>query len=444
MLTGLLLFLALIVFGTYSENLMDYGGAMGASRLAPVSPRPDITPRPNATKPPSAIAENGITMRMAVAGDIVAHTGLNAEALRSDGSYDFTDVFSGAIPYLRAADFALADLETTFAGGEVFTGHPDFKSPDGLAESLSRFGIDMLVTANNHAMDAMRDGMIRTLNTIEREGMLHAGTYRTQSERNASQGVRVVNVNNIKLAFVSLTYGLNGRSIIGSPYITNLYASDYTDLSEKIDYKFVQDYMKAARDTESDLIVVTVHWGEEYEREPNEIQLELADLFFAEGADIILGGHTHVPQPIELRDIIDNEGNEKKGLVLFSLGNFVSTQNDPYTELTAIVNIDIEKNLDTGETYILDFDYVPMYMVDLEDHGITNAAWRHRLWDLHAAIDSYKNGDNLGVITPQFYETLQRCLLNLQTVLGPEYDYRAKLAAASSSSDPVITPLVLE
>lgn len=390
--------------------------------IAPVEgERPVATQPPAIETPGSSVTEwddgaNISSMRLAVAGDIVAHSGLNQEALQDDGSYDYTTLLGGALGYLQSADYSVACIETTFPETAEYTGYPMFKSPEGMAKSLADAGIDMLSTASNHCMDSYQGGLKRTLDVLDQNGIDHVGTYRTQEERDENNGIRVVEVNGIKIAFLAFTYGTNGLPVTGFEYAVNIFYNDYlTNLSD-INYDLLKTDMAAARALDADVIAVWMHWGQEYQTKPDAVQSELADLLFAEGADLILGGHTHVPEPMELREVTDNEGNVKTGFICYSLGNFISCQNDEYTNLTAIVNIDIEKNQDTGETVIRNVTYAPMFMVDLSDYGIS-ADWRYRLWDLNSAIQAYEGGNDMGVVNDSLYDAMIKAKEDTKSIL---------------------------
>ncbi len=385
--------------------------------------RPDEQPTPE-TPSPTPSGET-VRARLAVAGDIVPHDGLNAEARRADGSYDYKDVFRGAAAYIEDADYAVATLETTFAGTAEYTGYPLFKSPDGLAVSLKNLGFDLINTGSKHCMDSFKGGLVRTLDVLDENGIAHVGTYRTQEERDASNGIAFAEINGIKIAFLSFTYGTNGIPVDEFPYVTNVFYKDYMTTLREIDYERIDADMAAARESGADVIAVFMHWGAEYQTTPNRDQYALADHLFEQGADLILGGHTHVPEPMELRKVTDLNGREKTGYICFCLGNLVSCQVDLYTNLTAVVNIDLEKDLGSGETVIKNVKYVPLFMMNLYDYGITDAGWRYRLLDLRAASDAYKNGSS-DYMTEPMYRSMQEGLENLRSIMGAEFDVRGE------------------
>ena len=387
------------------------------------TPPPLVTPVPAPTPTPRQRAENAAVMTLGVVGDLVMHSGLNQEAMGPDG-YAYGKIFGNLAPYFQEVDFAVATMETTLSAGPEYSGYPEFKTPDALASYLRDAGFDLINTATDHAMDSYKGGAERTISVLENAGLQHVGTYRSAAERNEQNGVVLAEVNGIKIAFLAYTLGTNGIPIDGFDHITNVFFTDYLTKQSEIDYDKIQADMEAANALEPDIIVTFMHWGNEYHTEPVAYQKELADFLFDEGADIIIGGHPHVPEPMEFRSVTDKYGREKTRLVAYSLGNFISCQEAPYSNLTATLRIEIEKNLDTGEAYLTDIKYAPLFMVDLlrEEYGVPEQDWRYRLWDLHAAIASYEADGYDGYITPGLYEALTDGLDAIHAILGPGYD----------------------
>ena len=360
-------------------------------------------------------------IRLAWAGDILCHGGLNKEAFDGE-TYDYTTVMTGSARYIENADLAVCTLETTFPNVTEYTGSPMFKSPKGLAASMRALGFDLVSTASEHCMDSMRAGIAETLGVLEENGLDHVGTYRSQEERDENHGVTVEMVNGIRIAFLSYTYGTNGLSVDEFDYAVNLFYKDYLTTQSDINYSQIESDLSYARSLEPDLIVVLMHWGYEYSTTPTDYQRVLTKYLFEQGADLVLGGHVHAPQPMEVRRVTGPDGREKTGYVCYCLGNYISCQNDPYTNLTAVVELTLEKNLLNGDTYLKNVCYVPMFMVDLDDYGVEDADWRYRLWDLHAAIDAYENGNDLGVINTRLYNAMLQGLEDIHDIFGAEYD----------------------
>lgn len=423
-LAGLVVVLGLVVWGNYDLYKQELAAIEAEKNPVEEWQPPEITPSVDVSDEPiveTPAPVNTTEMTLAYCGDLVCHSGLNSEA-KTDWGYDYTTLMGGAAGYVAASDFAVCCLETTFPETTDYTGYPMFKSPRDLAGSLKTLGFDLISTASNHCMDSYQAGLNATLDVLDENGLDHVGTYRSQEERDANNGIVVKDINGISVAFLAFTYGTNGVPVTGFEYAVNIFYNDYLTTLSDINYDILEQDMAAARALETDLIVVFMHWGYEYYTEPVAYQYELADFMFEQGADIILGGHVHVPEPMETRTVTDIDGNVKTGYICYCLGNFVSCQNDRYTNLTAVVNINVEKDLDTGRTYIKNVNYAPMFMVDLEDYGIYDAGWRYKLWDLHAAINAYESGDNLGVINTELYNALLQGLEDIHSIFGAEFD----------------------
>ena len=291
---------------------------------------------------------------LAAIGDIMVH-GAQLKAARDDenNDYHFEPVFSQVKDLLMASDITIGNLETTLPGKEtLYSGYPQFGAPDALAHALRGAGIDILVTANNHACDKGAQGVVRTIKVLDELGLLHVGTYQNQAAYESNR-ILIVEFNHIKLAVLNYTYGLNDMPI---PQGT---------VMGLIDRQRIADDLALARTRQPDFIIVFIHWGTEYERTPNEFQTSLAAFLFSEGADIILGSHPHVLQPYALRSFTDKYGETKTRLVMYSLGNFVSNQRERYRDGGIIFNVTLEKRYapNNGATlHITEVRYIPTWV----------------------------------------------------------------------------------
>lgn len=387
----------------------------GAEAPTP-TPEPTPTPTPEPTPEPTPSV-----VKLTLAGDLVMHTPLHDEALQPDGSYDYAPIFEDVAHYVEEADYALCCFEGAFTGDGKWTGYPLFHVPDDLAYSLKEVGFDLINMASNHAMDAWHEGIIRTLDVLDDAGLDHVGAYRTQEERDEDNGIVVKEINGVSIAFLNFTYGTNGIPVDDTPYGLNVYTTDYMTYCSKVDYDMLDADMAAARALETDIIAVSVHWGGEYVTGATQYQRDLADYFFAQGADLVIGGHPHVPEPMELRTVTDEAGNERTGFLCYCLGNLLSCQTRRYTDLTCMVQLELTKDPATGETEISSCEYIPMIMLNIGDFGISRqtAGWGRRLWDIRAAIADYESGDDRGgIITPYMYSTLQTALEDCESIFG--------------------------
>ena len=143
-----------------------------------------------------------------------------------------------------------------------------------------------------------------------------------------------------------------------------------------------------AKEGNPDVILVSMHWGIEYQRAPNDEQKDLADFLFQNGVDIILGSHPHVLQPFEKREITLEDGTKKDGFVIYSLGNFMAAQNQANTRNSIILNLGITKHGDTGKISIDDISYIPIYMYSYPTYK------NYKVLDIRKTLDTYDKGES--------------------------------------------------
>jgi poly-gamma-glutamate capsule biosynthesis protein CapA/YwtB (metallophosphatase superfamily) len=265
----------------------------------------------------------------------------------ASGSYDFHPILAPVAPYLKAADYTMANLETPLAGADLgYSGYPAFNSPASYATALKDFGVDFMGTANNHSLDKGWTGIYRTLDFLDGLGAAHAGTARSSEEQ---QQPFLVTVKGVRLAIIDYTYGTNGIPLpSGRPYAVN-----YLDGDDMI------AEAKKARGLGAELVIAFVHWGNEYERVPDSTQRNLATRLLNNGVDAIIGSHPHVVQPVAR--VSGTVGGKSRDLyVAYSLGNFSSNQRDRYTDSGIILYLDIVK--DDAGARVTGARYLPVYV----------------------------------------------------------------------------------
>ena len=292
------------------------------------------TPSPtDGTEVPSEEAPQLVsTATVLSTGDILMHGKVINSGKQDDGSYNFDSIFQYVKSYAQAADFSVANLETTLCGtdnGYAYAGNPKFNCPDAIVDSLKGAGFDMLLTANNHADDTSLVGYKRTLNVVREKGLDTLGTYLSADE----QKWTIEEVNGIKIGMVCYTYSdgfsQNGYPLlnyneVGENGILNYFT--YDKLPEF--YTQLQGYLDEMKAAGAEATVVYLHWGEEYKWKtgegPNANQTAMAQKLCDMGVDVIVGGHPHVVQPVDL--LQSGTDAEHKTIVLYSMGNAVSNQ----------------------------------------------------------------------------------------------------------------------
>lgn len=263
-------------------------------------------------------------IELVFAGDAMQHGPQIQTALQSDGSYDYTKCFELVKDEISSADFAVVNLECPL-GGKPYAGYPAFSAPDDFAQALKDAGFDMFLTANNHSLDRRDKGAIRTLHVLDSLEIPHIGTYINESDRNRKMPY-IVDIKGYAIAFLGYTYGTNGIPV-QKDFVVNHINRE----------KMVKD-IRDARNLGADMVCVMLHWGVEYSLKPNKSQKELADFLISEGVDMIIGGHPHVVQPFEMRF---NPKTGKNALIVYSLGNFISNQNDTNSRGGAMIRVKI-------------------------------------------------------------------------------------------------------
>ncbi|MDR1722878.1 MAG: CapA family protein [Tannerella sp.] len=290
--------------------------------------------------------------RLVFGGDLMQHSQqVKAARNSTNGGYDFNESLKYLKPIFSQADLSLVNLETTLSTSNNYSGYPLFRSPKEIAVALKNAGIDIALMANNHVFDGGSRGVQTTQSALNEAGILHTGVFTNSSdfiERHPLQ----LQVGGLNIALLNYTYGTNGLSTPNGLSINRIDS-----------FKIAYDLSKIDRTT-TNAIIVIFHWGYEYARIPNTEQKALAELCHRYGAEIVIGSHPHVIQPVEYKE--DADGNIRK-ITAYSLGNLVSNQRDRYTNGGLVIILDIIKEKD--KPVALKPLYVPVW-VHLPEYNI--------------------------------------------------------------------------
>ncbi|WP_162356310.1 CapA family protein [Metabacillus mangrovi] len=264
---------------------------------------------------------------LTAAGDFLIHKPLYTDAFTGT-SYDFNPMFEEVRTIFEESDAAYINQESIL-GGEALglSSYPSFNSPHEAGDALLNAGMDVMNMANNHTLDKGSRGVLSAIRYYEDRNVLYTGAYKNERDQLTP---RVLNRNGIRFGFLSYTYGTNGIPVPeGMPYLVNL-----------IDAEKMKKDIREMREL-ADFVIVSAHWGLEYERFPNGEQKSLAAMLANEGANVIIGHHPHVLQPMEW--ITAKSG--KKTLVIYSLGNFLSGQEGDYKDIGGIAKLTFYKKI---------------------------------------------------------------------------------------------------
>ena len=286
------------------------------------------------------------SLKIVFAGDIMGHDAqIDGAWIDSLGGYDYEPVFRFIKPYLETTDIAVGNLEVTLAG-PPYKGYPQFSSPDSVAVEAKKAGFDILLTANNHALDRGQKGFNRTLSILDSLKIIHSGTFSDSISRVRYYPL-IIEKNGVRVAILNYTYGTNGLTV-KSPSIIN-----------RIDSLQIRRDIEKAGKADPDFIIVAIHWGIEYERDENREQQKLAEYMIRNGADAIIGSHPHVIQPVK-RYYPDKYDSMKYNLIVYSLGNFVSNQRARYKDGGIMFEMTLIKT--AVHTTISDYNYMPAWI----------------------------------------------------------------------------------
>ncbi|MCL6590446.1 MAG: CapA family protein [Firmicutes bacterium] len=303
----------------------------------------------------SIFSEAPVTISLCAAGDVIMHLPVTDSGLdRKSGAYDFRPVFAEIKPLLSEADFSVCVLETPLAvatggGSQKYTGYPRFNSPAAIADALVWAGIDLAFSAHNHALDQGVTGLLTTLRYYDQIGLLHTGSLCTPDQKR----YRMVEVKGVKLAFFSYTESTNGISPPPeSKWVINV-----------LDFQKIAADIREAKEKGADCIIMALHAGTEYQREPSPEQRRIAGKLIESGVDIILGSHVHVIQPVELREYIDPvSGKARNCFIAYSLGNLLSNQRWRYSDCGLMVNLKLMKTPDEPGIRIVEITRFPLWV----------------------------------------------------------------------------------
>lgn len=338
----------------------------------------ETTIPPETTVPPTTVPADELkvietTASFTVTGDLLMHKPVFQSCWDNEqGTWVFDPIFTFVTPYIQSADYAVANLETTLRGENPtypYSGNPLFNCPDGIAPASKNAGFDMLLTGNNHCYDTRMLGIRRTLEVVAENGLESLGTqYDAQAPK-----YKVIEVNGIKVGMTAYTFETHD----GIPNIPSINAiqchPDSIGMINSFDYgqlnKFYEQIgaqFEGMREQGAEAIVVYMHWGEEYILEPLESQVKIAQKLCDMGVDVIVGGHPHVIEPVDL--LTSTEDESHKTLIIYSTGNAVSNQRihemrmkSGHTEDGILFNFTLVKYID-GTVEVLDTSCVPTWV----------------------------------------------------------------------------------
>ena len=282
-----------------------------------------------------------VSVNIKAVGDNLIHSPI-FKACRTENGFDFDGLYENITPYIKDADIAAINQETIFVDdAQTFTGYPAFGTPSQVGESVAGAGFNLITHATNHTYDRGYNAMMHTIDFWKQYNHITVLGIHESSEK--QQEITVWEKDGLKIAMLNFTYGLNGyRLPKDKPYLVNL-----LDRGEGN-----AELLRRAEEC-ADITVVFVHFGTEYTHNPTVQQKRDVEFLTQNGADVIIGGHPHVIQPVA--EHTSQNGN--KSIVFYSLGNFLSNQSGTDKILGGMASVTISK--ENGNTFVEDYEMLP-------------------------------------------------------------------------------------
>ena len=323
--------------------------------------------------PDPSQAVNKTVIHLAAAGDLNV-----TEAVVAAGGidYDYTEAFMDVLPLLSEADITMLNFEGNLYGEPYGV---DRSAPQSMMTALKRAGVDLLQLANSYPIYPGMDGLSKTIHGVRMAGMEPLGVYATGQEAKAKKGFTLRTVQGVKIAFVAFTKGMDGMALpAGNEGCVNVLYSDYSTDYQKVDTAGIDRILSAIRKEEPDITVALLHWGSEFNDNVSSTQEEISKLLQAGGVDVILGSHSHYVQKMTLDPKTGN-------FVAWSLGDFFGDAARAGSEYSVILDLEITRDNDTGNTRVTNFSYTPIFTVHEEDKPL-------RVVRIHEAMTAYDLG----------------------------------------------------
>lgn len=279
----------------------------------------------------TSVKQESNSISMVAVGDCLIHRFVYTDASNGDGTYSFSKMFTEVEDLIKNYDLAFYNQESNIGGKALgLSAYPRFNSPEEIGDDMINLGFNLVSLVNNHTMDKGEQGVINSVNYWKtKPGVYYTGEALSFEDRESN--IKILEKNGIKYAFFAYTTVTNGlMPPAGKEYLTNIYSKE----------KALEDISKVK--DKVDLIIVSMHWGEEYTTNPSSNQKQVAKELSEMGVNLVIGNHAHSLQPVEM--INDT-------LVFYALGNFIAAQDTPDKQTGAIVYFDINKDKDNKITF---------------------------------------------------------------------------------------------
>jgi len=336
-----------------------------------------------------AQTKRNVSLSVTILGNILCENNILNQAQNNE--YNFSNIFNNVKKHTSDSDITIASIETNFVN-QNYSGNINYNSPKNLANEIKNIGVDIGFLSNNHSIDYGINGIKETITNLKEIGLDTVGIKSSEEE----SSILIKEYRNIKIAFLSYTYGTNKKEEGYEKYI-NLISKETIE----------NDILKA-KEKGAEYIIASMHWGNAVGSKLTNEQKELSEFLVNSGVDIILGNHPSSIQKMETR--VNDEG--KDVLIVYSIGNFISSEQYQNSNLGMILKLDLIKMAEDDKVYLNKVTYVPTY---IQDNSI-NSKNRYKILDIKEEISNYESG--LKNIDEKTYKNLKQGLIRIKELIN--------------------------
>jgi len=403
-----LLFATLALAGCiFAVTLLPGGETADPEQTLPTVPPTTVPPTTEApTEAPSRMEEKTTVIHIKAAGDLNI-TDKTINSADTDLGYDYTRPFLDVAPLLADADLTIVNFEGNVCGEPY--GAATMSAPKEMLTALKDAGVDVIQMANSYSVYNGMIGLSQTLDNIRAAGMEPVGAYASEAEFRKGKGYTICEVQGVKVALVAFTKGMGSLGLpAGSENCVNVLYTDYATTYRDVDEEKIKSILKAAQSEEPDITIALLHWGSEYNDVISDTQKDILELMQANGVDAIIGTHSHMVHEISLND-------ETGFFVAYSLGDFFGDGTRGGTNYSILLDLEITKDPETGQTRVTDYGVTPLYILS---EGESADGYRRvvRIRETMAAFDV----NYLDKVTKSAYTSMQTSLGRINDRITPK------------------------
>ncbi len=367
---------------------LSRGGESPRETTIPVQTQPEQTTQ---TEQPTQAPET--TIHFVAAGDLNITEGVVAAG---GAEYDYKETFMDVAHLLAEGDITALNFEGNLCGAPYGAD----SAPDTLAKALDKAGVDYLQIANSYSISRGLSGLGDTVTAVRAAGMEPLGAYATQEDAKAGKGYQICQINGIRVGITAFTKGMDGLALPadGTGCVNVLY-KDYDSTYQEIDTEGISAVLDAMQREKPDVVIAMLHWGSEFNDTISSSQKKILALFQEKGVDVVVGTHSHYVQKMEFDP-------EKGTFVAYSLGDFFGDAARSGSEYSVILNLEITKNNETGETKVTGYDYTPVFTVTEEGKPV-------KVVRIQQAMEAYEAG-YLDKISEETYQAMAYALTRIE------------------------------